>query len=108
MPRVTFVAPDGTQTDIDVADGTSILQAAWDNKIDIEGACEGCMACSTCHVIIDDAHFAALPDPSDEEEDLLDLAWGVRPTSRLGCQVTVTSATDGMVITLPATTNNQM
>lgn len=108
MPKITFVAPDGTQTAIDVADGTSVLQAAWDNKIDIEGACEGCMACSTCHVIIDEPYFAALPDPSDEEEDLLDLAWGVRPTSRLGCQVTITAENEGMVITLPATTNNQM
>ena len=49
-----------------------------------------------------------LPPPSDEEEDLLDLAWGVRPTSRLGCQVTVSADTDGMLVTLPATTNNQM
>ncbi|MDE0794867.1 MAG: ferredoxin family 2Fe-2S iron-sulfur cluster binding protein [Alphaproteobacteria bacterium] len=108
MPTMIFVAPDGTQTPVDVPEGHSVLQAAWDNKIDIEGACEGCMACSTCHVIVDEPHFAALPDPSDEEEDLLDLAIGVRPTSRLGCQVTVTAETDGMVITLPATTNNQM
>ena len=108
MPTITFVMPGGAQTEIDVPVGTSILQAAWDNKIDIEGACEGCMACSTCHVIIDAPHFDVLPDPSDEEEDLLDLAWGVRPTSRLGCQLTVTAAEDGMIVTLPATTNNQM
>jgi 2Fe-2S ferredoxin len=108
MPRIVFVTPDGNQTPVDVAEGTSVLQAAWDNKIDIEGACEGCMACSTCHVIVDEPHFADLPDPSDEEEDLLDLASGVRPTSRLGCQITITAGTDGIVITLPATTNNQM
>lgn len=108
MPKVVFVSPDGNQTELDVAAGTSILQAAWDNKIDIEGACEGCMACSTCHVIVDQAHFALLPDPSDEEEDLLDLAWGVRPTSRLGCQITMTDALDGIQVALPATTNNQM
>lgn len=108
MPTITYVMPDGAQTEIDVPVGTSILQAAWDNKIDIEGACEGCMACSTCHVIVDEPHFDDLPDPSDEEEDLLDLAWGVRPTSRLGCQITVTASEDGMIVTLPATTNNQM
>lgn len=108
MPKVIFIAPDGTQTETDVAAGTSVLQAAWDNEIDIEGACEGCMACSTCHVIVDDAQFALLPDPSDEEEDLLDLAWGVRPTSRLGCQITVTDALDGIRVSLPASTNNQM
>lgn len=108
MPKVIFVSPDGTQTGIEVAVGTTILQAAWDNNIDIEGACEGCMACSTCHVIVDDAHFSLLPDPGDEEEDLLDLAWGVRPTSRLGCQVTMTDALDGIQVALPAETNNQM
>jgi ferredoxin, 2Fe-2S len=108
MPKVIFVAPDGTQTETEIAAGVSVLQAAWDNKIDIEGACEGCMACSTCHVIVDEAHFALLPDPSDEEEDLLDLAWGVRPTSRLGCQITMTDALDGIEVGLPATTNNQM
>ena len=108
MPTIVFVKPDGIQTPVDVPEGTSVLQAAWDNNVDIEGACEGSMACSTCHVIIDDAHFMALPNPSDEEEDLLDLAWGVRPKSRLGCQITVTAETEGMVITLPTTTNNQM
>jgi ferredoxin len=108
MPKVIFVSPDGAQTEIDVAVGTTILQAAWDNKIDIEGACEGCMACSTCHIIVDDAHFGLLPDPGDEEEDLLDLAWGVRPTSRLGCQITMTDALDGIQVAQPAATNNQM
>ena len=93
---------------VEASEGTSILQAAWDNDIDLEGACEGCMACSTCHVVIDEAHFATLPDPSEEEEDLLDLALGVRSTSRLGCQVTLTSEIDGVLITLPSATNNQM
>lgn len=108
MPKIVFVSPNGDQTEVEVAAGASVLQAAWDNKIDIEGACEGCMACSTCHVIVDAEMFPSLPDPTDEEEDLLDLAWGVRPTSRLGCQITVTDALDGLKITLPATTNNQM
>ena len=93
---------------MEVAAGTTVLQAAWDNRIEIEGACEGVMACSTCHVIIDAEHFDRLKDPLDEEEDLLDLAWGVRPTSRLGCQVVVTDELDGMELLLPATTNNQM
>jgi ferredoxin len=108
MPKVIFVSSDGAQTELDVEAGTSILQAAWDNKIDIEGACESCMACSTCHVIVDEADFDRLPDPSDEEEDLLDLAWGVRPTSRLGCQIIMTDALDGIRVALPASTNNQM
>lgn len=108
MPRIVFIAPGGAETPVDVPAGTTVLQAAWDNGIDIEGACEGSMACSTCHVIVDDDHFGLLPGPSDEEEDLLDLAYGVRPTSRLGCQVVVTDALDGMRLRLPASTNNQM
>ena len=108
MPRIVFIAPAGGQTTVEVPAGTTVLQAAWDNGIDIEGACEGAMACSTCHVIVDEAHFDLLADPSDEEEDLLDLAWGVRPTSRLGCQIAVTDELDGMVLRLPAQTNNQM
>ena len=108
MPRILFVSPAGQETAVDVAAGVSVLQAAWDNGVDIEGACEGAMACSTCHVIVDSAHFDRLPDPTDEEEDLLDLAWGVRPTSRLGCQITVTDDLDGLVLALPSQTNNQM
>lgn len=108
MPRIVFVLPSGAEMPVEVAVGTSVLQAAWDNDIDIEGACEASMACSTCHVIVDRAHFDLLPEPSDEEEDLLDLAWGVHPTSRLGCQIVVTEELDGIVVTVPAETNNQM
>ncbi|MGB0629393.1 MAG: 2Fe-2S iron-sulfur cluster-binding protein [Alphaproteobacteria bacterium] len=108
MPTIVFKTADGLETAVEVAAGTTVLQAAWDNNIDIEGACEGVMACSTCHVIVDGDYFSRLDDPSDEEEDLLDLAWGVRPTSRLGCQVVVTDELDGMVLLLPASTNNQM
>ena len=63
MPRVVFVSPEGGETTVEVEAGTTVLQAAWDNDVDIEGACEGAMACSTCHVIIDRAHFDLLPDP---------------------------------------------
>lgn len=108
MPRIVFKTAEGVETPVEVAAGITVLQAAWDNNIDIEGACEGVMACSTCHVIVDGAYFDGLDDPSDEEEDLLDLAWGVRPTSRLGCQIVVTDELDGMVLLLPASTNNQM
>ena len=108
MPRIVFKTADGVESPVDVAAGTTVLQAAWDGNIDIEGACEGVLACSTCHVIVSIDYFDKLDDPSDEEEDLLDLAWGVRPTSRLGCQITVTDELDGMELLLPASTNNQM
>jgi 2Fe-2S ferredoxin len=108
MPRVTFISPDGARRELDVAAGTTVLEIAWKHDIGIEGACEGSMACSTCHVIVDPAHFDLLAAPSDDEEDMLDLAWGLRPTSRLGCQIVVTEALDGIELTLPRETNNQM
>ena len=108
MPTVIFKLPNGTKTEVEVEVGKSVLQAAWDNNIDMEGACEGAMACSTCHVYLEERAFDQLPEPTEEEDDLLDLAWGVRPTSRLGCQITITADLDGIVLTLPATTNNQM
>jgi len=108
MPRVIFINPDGARREIDVRAGQTVLQIAWDNDIDIEGACEGCMACSTCHVVVDEAHFDLLDPPSADEEDMLDLAWGLGPTSRLGCQIVVTDALDGIELALPRETNNQM
>lgn len=108
MPRIVFKTTGGVETPVETTTGTTVLQAAWDNNIDIEGACEGVMACSTCHVIVAEDYYAKLDDPSDEEEDLLDLAWGVRPASRLGCQIVVTDDLDGMELLLPASTNNQI
>ncbi len=108
MPRIVFISADGERTETDATAGTTVLQLAWDSDVDIEGACEGSMACSTCHVIVDQASFERLPGLSEEEEYILDLAWGVRPTSRLGCQIVVTDEFDGMELTLPAETNNQM
>ncbi len=108
MPRVIFVSPDGARRELAVAAGKTVLDIAWENDIDIEGACEGAMACSTCHVIVAAAWFDLLPPASDDEEDMLDLAWGVRPRSRLGCQITITNALDGLELALPAETSNQM
>ena len=108
MPRVVFVSPGGERREIDAPSGKTVLEIAWANGIDIEGACEGVMACSTCHVIVPGDWFDRLDEPSEDEDDMLDLAWGVGPTSRLGCQITITEALDGIELTLPAETNNQM
>lgn len=70
------------------------------------GACEGSIACSTCHVILPPEHYDGLPEPSDDENDMLDLAFGLTDTSRLGCQVHVTRDMDGMEIRLPSATRN--
>lgn len=109
MPKMTFVSADGkTRTEVKAKAGTSVLEIAHDNDIDIEGACEGSMACSTCHVIVDKAFYAKLPRPSADEADMLDLAFGLRPTSRLGCQIELTDAVDGLVVQLPGKTINMM
>ncbi|MEZ5825793.1 MAG: 2Fe-2S iron-sulfur cluster-binding protein [Geminicoccaceae bacterium] len=81
--------PDGSLHTVEVAAGTSVLDAARLGDIAIEGACGGSMACATCHVHVDDACFDGLDEPSDEEEDMLDLASELAPTSRLGCQIRV-------------------
>lgn len=107
MPRMTFVYPDGKRREVTAAAGTSILDIARENGIEeIEGACEGSMACSTCHVIVDPAWYPKLPAPGFDETDMLDFAAGLTATSRLGCQVVLTDALDGLVVTLPAETNN--
>ncbi len=108
MPRVAFVSVDGGRREIDVEPGQSVLDIAWANGIDVEGACEGSMACSTCHVILSEADYGRLPPSSGDEEDMLDLAWGVTPRSRLGCQIVVTDALDGIEFVLPSETVNHM
>ncbi|WVW85225.1 hypothetical protein I302_107263 [Kwoniella bestiolae CBS 10118] len=87
-------------------EGDDILSLAHEYDVDLEGACEGSVACSTCHVIIDPENYDKLPEPDDEENDMLDLAFGLEDTSRLGCQVKLTKELDGMVATLPSATRN--
>ena len=106
MPRLVFIEPDGTRKDVDAPLGLSILEIAHRNDIDIEGACEGSLACSTCHVIVDANWFGRLEEPSEDEEDMLDLAFGLTPTSRLGCQIIITEALDGLTVSLPGETRN--
>jgi 2Fe-2S ferredoxin len=107
MPKMTFVSPDGqTRTEVDAPVGLSVLEIAHRNKIDLEGACEGSLACSTCHVIVDPEYFSGLDTPSEEEEDMLDLAFGLTHTSRLGCQIIMSEELDGLTVTLPAATRN--
>eukprot|EP00598_Pedospumella_elongata_P006993 CAMPEP_0184970342 /NCGR_PEP_ID=MMETSP1098-20130426/2867_1 /TAXON_ID=89044 /ORGANISM="Spumella elongata, Strain CCAP 955/1" /LENGTH=138 /DNA_ID=CAMNT_0027492277 /DNA_START=30 /DNA_END=446 /DNA_ORIENTATION=+ len=88
--------------------GKSVLDIAIENNIDIEGACGGELACSTCHVILDQALFDKLPPKTEEEEDMLDLAWGLTDTSRLCCQLRVTKDLEGAVFKIPAETNNML
>ena len=108
MPRVIFLKPDGSRQEVDAQVGISIMELARDHGLDVEGACEGAMACSTCHVIVDQTWFGRLPEPSEDEEDMLDLAYGLTATSRLGCQITVSADLDGLIVRLPDETHNML
>jgi 2Fe-2S ferredoxin len=108
MPKMTFVERNGTPREVDAPLGLSVLEIAHRNKIDIEGACEGSLACSTCHVIVDPDWYDLLKEASEDEEDMLDLAFGLTQTSRLGCQIIMTEELDGLTVRLPAATRNMM
>ena len=108
MHKIVFIERNGNRKEIAAKDGTTVLLAAQANGVDMEGACEGSIACSTCHVIVDEAWLAKLPPASAAEEDMLDLTYGVTRASRLGCQIVLTKDLDGLTLRLPATTRNMM
>ncbi len=105
---VIFVNQDGEETPVSGDAGSTLLELAQAVGIDIEGACEGNMACSTCHLVVEDKFFELLPAASEDEEEMLDLASGLKRTSRLGCQVEVTTELDGMRLTVPKGSRNMM
>jgi ferredoxin, 2Fe-2S len=106
MPRMTFIERDGTRREVEAPLGLSVLEIAHRHGVDIEGACEGSLACSTCHVIVEPSWFGKLETPTEDEEDMLDLAFGLEETSRLGCQIVMTASLDGLVVRLPAGSRN--
>jgi len=108
MPKMIFIERDGTRREVDAPIGLSVLEIAHKHGIDIEGACEGSLACSTCHVIVEPEWHDVLKDASEDEEDMLDLAFGLTATSRLGCQLVMTEELDGLTVKLPAATRNMM
>lgn len=106
MPKVIFELQNGEEKIIDAQEGISLLEVAHSNNIDLEGACEGSLACSTCHVVVDEKYFDVLEEPTEDEEDMLDLAFGLTHTSRLGCQIKITQNLDGLKVSLPKATRN--
>lgn len=106
MVRVTFVTAQGERVEAQGEEGQVLLELAQNSGMPLEGTCEGQMACSTCHVIVAPDWFAKLPDASDDEEDMLDLAAGVTRTSRLSCQILLTGALDGIEVRIPAESND--
>ncbi|QSL64931.1 hypothetical protein MERGE_002235 [Pneumocystis wakefieldiae] len=102
----TFVTPLGERRTLKVCEGSSVLDIAHEHNIDLEGACEGSVACSTCHVIVDPAYYSKMEEQSEKELDMLDLAFGLTETSRLGCQIIMDKSLDGITFVIPAATRN--
>ena len=107
MMRIRFISADGERTvEADAEPGTRLLELAQANDQPLEGTCEGQMACSTCHVIVDAADFGRLPAASEDEEDILDLAAGVTRHSRLACQIILDDTLDGLTVRMPGSSRN--
>ncbi len=108
MPKMVFIEGNGNRKEVEAPLGLSVLEIAHRNDIDIEGACDGSLACSTCHVIVDDSWFDRLKEASEDEEDMLDLAFGLTAMSRLGCQIVMTEDLDGLTVKLPEEVHNML
>jgi ferredoxin len=106
MIRVAFITADGDRVEAIAAAGDRLLEVAQAADQPLEGTCEGQMACSTCHVIVDPDWFAKLPKARDEEEDMLDLAAGATRTSRLACQIALDADLDGLTVRIPGEARN--
>lgn len=106
MPKMVFIEADGNRKEVEAPLGLSVLEIAHRHDVDIEGVCDGCLACATCHVIIDPDWIDRLEEASEDEEDMLDLAFGLTATSRLGCQIVMSDALDGLTVKLPAEVKN--
>ena len=108
MPKMVFIEKNGNRKEVDAPIGLSVMEIAHRHGVDIEGACDGSLACATCHVIVDPAWCARLEEISEDEEDMLDLAFGLTETSRLGCQIVMSEALDGLTVALPDETRNML
>ncbi|MGV2432730.1 MAG UNVERIFIED_CONTAM: ferredoxin family 2Fe-2S iron-sulfur cluster binding protein [Rickettsiaceae bacterium] len=106
MPKIVFEISDNEEIEVDAPIGLSVLEIAHKNNIDLEGACEGSLACATCHVVVDKRFYDMLDPSTEAEEDMLDLAFGLTHTSRLGCQIIISEELDGMRLKLPSATRN--
>ena len=103
MPQITFIDSAGTSRSVDGEDGATVMECAIRNSIpEIVAECGGGCACATCHVYVDEAWFEKTGKPDPREEDMLDFAYQVQPTSRLSCQIKITPALDGLVVRTPA------
>ncbi len=101
MTNINFKLRDGEIKKIDAENGLTLMEVARDNDLGIEGTCGGSISCCTCHVVIEKDWFSKVGPANPDEEDMLDLAVDLQPTSRLGCQIEVTPELDGLIVNIP-------
>ena len=101
MPTIIFITADGKEHNVEVDEGVTVMEAGRDAGLGVEGTCGGCLSCATCHVIVDPEWYAKTGGPSEDEEDMLDLAFGLSETSRLGCQIVMSPELNGVRLTIP-------
>jgi ferredoxin, 2Fe-2S len=102
MANITFIAADGTRFEVEAETGSTVMENGIRNGVPgIEAECGGACACATCHVYVDEAFKEIVGEPDPMEEDMLDFAFDVRPTSRLSCQIRVADELDGLTVTVP-------
>ena len=101
MTNINFKLRNGEIKKIDAEDGLTLMEIARDNDLGIEGTCGGSISCCTCHVVIEKDWFSEVGPANPDEEDMLDLAVDLQPTSRLGCQIEVTPELEGLIVNLP-------
>ena len=101
MTSINFKLRNGELKKIDAEDGLTLMEVARDNDLGIEGTCGGSISCCTCHVVIEENWFSKVGPANPDEEDMLDLAIDLQPTSRLGCQIEVTPELDGLIVNIP-------
>ena len=101
MPNVIFTKSDGSEHNVTVETGITVMEAVRNAGLGIEGTCGGCLSCATCHVIVDTEWYRKTGEPTEDEIDMLDLAFGLTQTSRLGCQIELSDRLDGLRLTIP-------
>ncbi|MEM7070664.1 MAG: 2Fe-2S iron-sulfur cluster-binding protein [Pseudomonadota bacterium] len=101
MTKITFINRDGSKIEAEGKNGLYVMEVAVENGVDIEAVCEGSLACATCHLVVVKEWFGKLKPVSEDEEDMLDLAFGLTETSRLSCQLMVDDTMDGIIFYLP-------
>ena len=102
MTKITFIDAAGKSREVEADNGSTVMETALRNAVPgIAAECGGACACATCHVYVDEAWLDKLPKQERMEDDMLDFAFDVRPNSRLSCQIKVTDALNGLVVTTP-------